>query len=439
MIVISFLSIIFTGAVLLSLPWAAQGSRLSPVDALFTSVSATCVTGLTVINIARELTLFGQLVVLVQIQLGGLGIMTFSTFFLFLLGKRITIREREVLDSTLSYSPEPNIRRVLLRIMVLVFSLEVAGWGVLTLFWHRTFGLARALYYGLFHSVSAFCNAGFSLFSTSFEEYRHLWIFNLVIMVLIVLGGLGFVVLLEIRKRFRYRQGRRFSFHTRVVLSVALFLIVSGTAAIFFVERPHTLKEMSCTEGILASLFQSITARTAGFNTLPVGSLTNASCFILMFLMFFGAAPGSCGGGVKITTFGILAAMFWARVRGKEEPHLFNRRIPGETVGKVMAIILFSVLVLSLVFFGLLVTEEWARSPESSRGDFIELLFESFSAFGTVGLSMGITQQLSTAGRLLIILLMFVGRLGPLTLAVALTGSDQDGGYRYPRGEIMVG
>ena len=441
MIVLSFAFIIAVGTVLLLFPWATKGSGLTFLDALFTAVSATCVTGLTVVDIGSEFTLYGQLVVLVLIQAGGLGIMTFSTFFLYILGRRVSIRGREVIDSTLGSMPVQSIGRLLWKIMFVVFFLEGMGALVLTVGWLRFYSLKRAIYHGIFHAVSAFCNAGFSLYRDSLEGFRSDWMTNVVFMGLIVLGGLGFIVLLDLGGLLR-RPGsarRRFSFHSKVVLSVTFFLIVWGALFLFWVERFHGLSRLDPGTGFLASLFQSVTARTAGFNTVRMDALTNGGCLVVMFLMFIGVAPGSCGGGVKVTTLGILAAMVLSRLRGDEEPHLFYRSIPRETVGKALAIVMSSVLLVLVVFLGLLLTEGWAVAPDASRGHFLELFFETISAFGTVGLSMGVTPTLTQAGRVLIIVLMFVGRLGPLTMAVALTRRKPRGRFRYARGEVMVG
>ena len=441
MIVFSFLTIIATGTVLLLLPWATQGRSLNFIDALFTAVSATCVTGLTVINIGSEFTIYGQVVVLTLIQLGGLGIMTFSTFFIYLLGRRVSIRGREIMDSTLSYSPVPNIGSLLRKIMAVVFLVECAGGILLTFHWLGMYGFPKAVYYGFFHAVSAFCNAGFSLYKDSFEGFRSDTVVNGVIMGLIVIGGLGFVVLLDFKNLFRRRKRmpNRFSFHSKVVLSVTGFLLLLGTLFIFLVERPHTLEGIEPATGFLMALFQSVTARTAGFNTMHIEALSNAACLLMMFLMFFGAAPGSCGGGVKVTTLGILFAMFVSRFRGEEEPTIFFRSIPRETVTKAVSIVLSAIIIIFTVFLFLLLTEDWTLSPDASRGHFLKLLFESISAFGTVGLSMGATSQLTKVGRLLIIVLMFVGRLGPLTMAVALARKKVGGRFRYAKGEIMVG
>jgi trk system potassium uptake protein TrkH len=441
MIVFSFITIICIGTLLLLLPFSTKGSNLNFINALFTAVSATCVTGLTVIDIGKEFTRFGQLVVLILIQLGGLGIMTFSTFFLYLLGGRASIRNREIIDSTLSYSSVPNLKILLQKIMFLVFIVEGIGVVCLSLAWIRYYPLPEAIYHGFFHSISAFCNAGFSLYSNSFERFSTDYMLNIFIILLIISGGLGFIVLLELKSLFNYSKQkiRSLSFQSKVVLTMTFFLIMFGTLLIYLVESPHTLSHMKPINRFIISLFQSVTARTAGFNTLSIGLLTNGGCLILMILMFVGAAPGSCGGGVKVSTLGVLIAMVLSRIRRHEETQLFSRSIPGETESKALVIVISAGIIILIIFFGLLLTEDWFVSPEQSRDNFLELFFESISAFGTVGLSMGITPQLSIPGQLLIIILMFIGRLGPLTMAVALARAEVKGRYRYARGEIMLG
>lgn len=441
MIVFSFIVIISIGTLLLCLPCATQNENLNFVDALFTSVSATCVTGLTVVDIGSEFTLFGQIVVLALIQLGGLGIMTFSTFFLYLLGKRVSIRGREIIDMTLTHTPVRNIGALLRKVITIVFFIEGVGFLILTLKWMSIYPLSKALYHGLFHAVSAFCNAGFSLYQNSFIDFSTDVSINCLLIGLIILGGLGFVVLLEFKNLFHRSTPFHgsFSFHSKVVLFVTFLLIVLGTLFLFGIERIHSLIEYKPVDGFLIALFQSVTARTAGFNTIDIGSLSNGACLIIMFLMFVGAAPGSCGGGVKVSTLGILVALFFSRLRGHDEPNLFYRSISRETSGKALIIILSSILLIGVIFCGLLLTENGSLSPNESRGDFVSLLFETISAFGTVGLSMGITSKLSTGGRLLVIVMMFVGRLGPLTMAVALTRGKWEKHFTYARGEVMVG
>ena len=440
-IVASFAMIIALGTAALMLPWCSTSGSLTLVEALFTSVSATCVTGLTVIDISKVLTPAGQIVVMVLIQLGGLGLMTFSTFFLYLFGRRVSLRHRDIIDITLSHSPVRDIGALLRRVMGLVFVVEAVGAVALTLRFLAHYPLKHAAWLGIFHAISAFCNAGFSLFTNSLEGFRGDWLMNGVVMVLIILGGLGFIVLLDFRdilKRRRRNVGL-LSFHSKVVLATSLLLVGIGAVAFFVVEGQGTLHGLPWDQRVLSALFQSVTARTAGFNTLPIGALTNAGCFLLMFLMFIGAAPGSTGGGVKVTTFGILVALFIGRIRGVDEPRLFHRRLAKPTTGKALAIVLGAVVLVAVVFMALLVSESSAGNAPDDRAAFLALSFETISAFGTVGLSMGATPGLTTAGRLFIIVLMFVGRLGPLTLAVALTGRKPRTPYKLAEGEIMVG
>jgi len=439
-IVASFAMIIVLGTLLLMLPWSATGRSLNVIEALFTSVSATCVTGLTVLDISRVLTPFGQSVVLLLIQLGGLGLMTFSTFFLYIFGRRVSLRHRAIIDTTLSHSPIHDMGALLRRVMGLVLGVEAIGALGLTVGWLSRYPLKKALWHGLFHSVSGFCNAGFSLHADSLVMIRDHWGMNLIFMVLIILGGLGFIVLLDFRDFFRKDRSPVgfLTFHSKVVLAAAAVLIVVGTGGFYLVERHNTLAGLPLNQQVLAALFQSVTARTAGFNTLSMGAMSNAGCFLMMFLMFIGAAPGSCGGGVKVTTFGIILAMFYARLRGFEEPRLFHRRLDKPTTGKALSIVLGAVALVGVVFMMLLISESGSVAGEE-RAAFLSLSFETISAFGTVGLSMGATPSLSTAGRLLIIALMFIGRLGPLTLAVALTGRRPRRPFRLATGEIMVG
>jgi len=368
--------------------------------------------------------------------------MTFSTFFVYLLGRRLSLRDRDIIDSTLTHTPVQNIGRLIVKIMIIVLTVEGIGAAVLSFRLVQYMPLEQAVYHGVFHAVSAFCNAGFSLYSTSLIQYRgDVWI-NSVVMVLIFLGGLGFIVLLELKKISHSRLSKWkhiLSFHSKIVITTAFLLVVAGTVFIYWVEYDHTFQGMRPGTKIVTAMFQSVTSRTAGFNTLPISSLTNGALFVIMFLMFIGAAPGSCGGGVKVTTLGIFINLFISRLKGHNEPHIFNRTISPQATTKAFTIVLSSVLIIGVIFFGLLLSEDWSKYPDASRGDFVRLLFEAVSAFGTVGLSMGITPMLSKIGRILIILLMFIGRLGPLTLAVALERPRYGVRYRYAKGEIMVG
>ncbi len=443
LILLSFAAIISAGTILLLLPAAGVGRPLGFIEALFTATSATCVTGLTVIDIGTRLTLFGQLVVLLLIQMGGLGIMTFSTFFALLFARRLSIREREILHQTLSQHPMKDIAALLKTVFLATIVIELVGAGVYWLRFSKDFTPAHAAYVSLFHSVSAFCNAGFSLFSTSFVAYQSDWIVNLNSMVLIVVGGLGFIVVYDVARNLkRRRNGRRMrlSFHSKVVLATTGILIPSGAVLFFLLEWGNSLRHVGWGTRFLISFFQSITARTAGFNTVDIGHLTNAALMLLTILMVIGASPASCGGGIKTTTLAVIAAMAAARFRERDDVNLMNRRIPQGIVSRAVAIAVFSGFIITLFTLLLLSIELPGASHTATRGSFMEIFFEVISAFGTVGLSTGITSDFSSTGRLLLVVLMYVGRLGPLTIAVALSGARQKKlPYRYAEDHVLIG
>ena len=427
LVLLSFCAVILLGSLLLMLPQAtARAGSLCFWDSLFTSTSATCVTGLIVLDTGSDFTLLGQIIILILIQIGGLGIMTISTFFIYLISGRLGVFEREVL---------------LVTVFLYTLAIEAIGFLMLTLGFWRFFPLQRAAYLGLFHSVSAFCNAGFSLFSDSFEGFRGDPLIGLTVSTLIVLGGLGFVVIydLYLNRRTTLRLfTSRLSLHSRLVLTVTGWLIVGGTLAFYLLERSNTLAGLPVSRQILVALFQSVTTRTAGFNSVEVPTLANSTLFLFMILMFIGASPASCGGGIKTTTFAILTRSIAARFRMRGDVNFYERRIPRETVSKVTAIVFFTLLTLVVFTLCLLITELPEVSHGTTRGTFLEYAFEAVSAYGTVGLSMGVTSHLMDTGKVLIVLLMFIGRLGPLTIAIALKGRKEPK-YRYMKENILVG
>lgn len=435
-LVISFFALIGTGTVLLRLPIAAVGHQLSVVDAFFTSTSAVCVTGLIVVDTPTALTPFGQLVVMALIQAGGLGYMTIATIVAVAVGRTLSVQERLTLQEALNVDSMEGLARFTMRLFTMTLAFELAGAAILAIWWWPSMGLPRALWFGLFHSISAFNNAGFALFPDSLMRFRADWVVNLVIATLITVGGIGFVVLTELGQWFR---GKRLSVHSRVVLVMSALLTVGGTLAIFVLEHrnPRTLGSAGLGEALLASFFQSVSPRTAGFNTLDVAALTEPTLFLTMILMFIGAAPGSTGGGVKVTTFGVVVAALWATVRGVDEPVVFKRRIPHALVARAFFISLIAFMALNGVTALLLVVESSHLLPT---------LFETTSAFGTVGLSMGVAGHpyslagaFTTGGKLLLVLAMFMGRVGPLTLAVALARKRTRAHIRYAEGRILVG
>jgi trk system potassium uptake protein TrkH len=434
---VSILGLIVVGTVLLRLPVAATASPLSWLDALFTATSAVCVTGLIVVDIPVDLTLFGQLVVLMLIQIGGLGYMAITTVVAVALGKQLTLQERLTLQEALNVQTMEGLVRFALTVFKLTLAIELAAAAVLAARWIPEFGFWRGTYYGVFHAVSAFNNAGFALFSDSLIPYRADWVINGVITALIIAGGLGFVVLSELR-HYR-RRPARLSMHTRLVLTVTAILIVGGTLALYMLEvrNPRTLAQLPAGEGALAAYFQAVSARTAGFNTLDIGAMTPAGLFVVLVLMFIGASPGGTGGGVKTTTFAITVAALWATVRGAEEPSLFRRRLPPTLVARAFFISLIAFLALNVVAAILLATE---------RRDLLRTLFETTSAFATVGLSMGeapsplsLAGNFSPGGKLLVSAMMFMGRVGPLTLAVAVARGRPRPHIRYPEGKVLIG
>ena len=426
---LGFLVAIAIGTILLSLPVStAHGQRLPLVDALFTATSATCVTGLKVVDTGSYFSLFGQLVILVLIQFGGLGIMTLATLFALMVGRRLGLRERMVVQEALKHSTSEGIRVLLRYVIILTLSIEGLGAIFLYLRWRGT-GLIYPAYHAIFHAISGFCNAGFSLFKDSLVGYQADPVINVTMLLLIILGGLGFVVLTNLR-RYRPKGKGVLSLHTKVVLITTFLLIVIAIPLLFLLERNNTLSTLPVGGKILAAVFQAVTPRTAGFNTLEIGQMRGASLFLLMILMFIGASPGSTGGGVKTSTFSVFLASLYAMFRGKREVSLFRRTIPRETIRKVLTIVGLSVGLVILSSFLLLIVE---------KKDFTKVLFEVFSAFGTVGLSMGITDTLSNLGRIIITITMFVGRIGPLTIAVAMGQREYAPLYKYPEERVMIG
>jgi len=422
------------------LPVASTDEHIGFVNALFTSTSAVCVTGLIVVDTGSAFSLFGQAVILILIQSGGLGIMTMSTLFLMLAGRRPGLTGQIVVQDTFTHSRERRISDVLKD--VILFTCAVEGIGMVILFFCFLPGNGgpRSLYLSVFHSISAFCNAGFSVFPDSFISYRGNWVLNLAVCFLIVAGGIGFPVLFELKRKFSFQRGAlsRFSLHSKLVLSTSAVLVITGMLLILGMEWKNTLEPLSIPGRFMGALFQSITARTAGFNTVSIGNMTSESLFFIMLLMFIGASPGSCGGGVKTTSFATVVMLGVSRFRGHARPQLFKRSISEAGIGKSVSVIMLSAMVICIGVMLLLMTEIGNVSQPESRGKFLELLFEAVSAFGTVGLSTGITPELTVMGKVILSGIMFVGRLGPLVVGVALS-RDTVFQYYYAEENIMVG
>ncbi len=438
-LIASFAITILLGAAVLMAPAMSDGAPLRPVDALFTATSAVCVTGLIVVDTGTQFSRAGETVILLLIQIGGLGIFTFSTFFMLILTGETSLRSRMVIMETMTHFPYRNLFRLLTNIVLFTLGAEALGALSLWLALRGEYGDGEGLYLAIFHSVSAFCNAGFSPWSTNLEAYSGSVPVCLTVMVLIVLGGLGFAVVTEVGARLsRKRVGyRRVSLNTRVVLGTTGLLICAGAVLFWLLEIGNVLKGRPPLEHVLVPFFQSVTARTAGFNTVPIGSCTSATLLVLIGLMFIGASPGSVGGGVKTTTFTVYVAIILAHLRGRENPELCGRTIPKQVSSKALATIAtaFALVIVSTVLV-LVIEGERLRSGDPQ---FLDYLFEVVSAFGTVGLSTGVTPGLSPASKLVIIATMFAGRVGPLGLALALFGQESAQRYKYPEENVMIG
>ncbi len=435
-LLMGFAGAILLGALLLWLPVSTNGSPISFVDALFTSTSAVCVTGLIVVDTGTKFTLFGQIVILTLIQTGGLGIMTFSVFFMILLGKRISFKGRVAIHDSFSHSPFKNFSGMLKAIFALAFGIEALGALGLTLCFMRDMPFKRAVYSAVFHSISAFCNAGFSLFPDSLVRYQNSIPVNIIFMLLIVLGGLGFLVLIDLPSLFDRR--RKLSLHAKVVLITTGCLILGGAIFIFVTEYAAQLAALPWRGKILASFFQSVTPRTAGFNTLDYSRLTNATLFFTLFLMFVGASPGSCGGGIKTSTFAVLILLVWRRIHGHRRVSILQRTLPQEVTDRVIVISFLAFVTVFAATLILLVSEGWGVPAGKERLHLINLLFEVVSAFGTVGLSTGITATLSAFAKGVLVTVMYVGRVGPATVAFSMRPQEEEH-FQFAEEHTMVG
>ncbi len=454
-LIASFVVLIISGAGLLMLPRASTGENLSFVDALFTATSATCVTGLIVKNTGRDFSLMGQLVILTLIQLGGLGIVVFGAVFALLLGQALSLRGEVAMQDLLSARTLSRIGNMIVFIFFGTGLIEAVGTVSLFGMWDdvpgRVANFHEQLFYSIFHSISAFCNAGFSLFSDSFVSYNKSWGVYVVVCPLIILGGLGFGVLYDLanivadrvrrffkrwynkRYRFSMEAPRRMRLQTKIVLSVSACLIILGMVAILLFERYASGGSSTEKPGVLGAFFQSVTARTAGFNTVNIKELSDSSKFVLILLMFVGGSPGSTAGGIKTVTLAVVVITAVAALRKRSEVEMFKRSVRIVVVGRAITVTLLFVAVLFAATLILTITE-------NSRGFTLsEVMFEAGSALGTVGLTTGITPFLTNAGKLIIIAVMLIGRLGPLTLLAALTFNLKPVRYNYPDEAVIVG
>ncbi|MFD1269710.1 TrkH family potassium uptake protein [Paenibacillus motobuensis] len=431
-LVLGFAAIILVGALLLMLPISSTtGESLPFVDALFTATSATCVTGLVVVDTGTYYSTFGQVVIMLLIQTGGLGFMTVATLFSLVFKRRISLKDRLLLQEAMNQNTMEGIVRLIRKVLIYSLVIESSAALIYTIRWSFDMPFGRALYFGIFHGVSMFNNAGFDLFGhyQSLTRYVGDPIVNLVTMFLIVSGGLGFIVLSDL---VDFRKHRKLSLHSKVVLTMTASLILIGALVIYVFEftNPGTFSSLSGGEKIWASFFQSVTPRTAGANTVDLGSLRQATQFFMVILMFIGASPSSTGGGIKTTTFMILVGAVISMIRGRSDLVLFRYRLTQDRIFKAVTLTMLSLFLVIAVSMVLSTTES---------ASFLSILFETTSAFGTVGLTVGLTGKLTVIGKFIISFTMFAGRLGPLTMAYALGPKKGKELYRHPEGKIIIG
>jgi potassium uptake TrkH family protein len=440
LLALSFIFIILAGTGLLLLPEMTV-SGISPINALFTSTSACCVTGLVVVDTSLCFTLKGKTIIMLLIQIGGLNIISFATLFATFYRNSTGIKMQSLIKDLVSTDKISNTRELLRKIFIYSIFIEMAGASLLFMTWPNELlfsGIEEKLYFSLFHSVSAFNNAGFALFTDNLYDIavKHAYNLQLVIAALIFLGGIGFIVLEDvfgirnIRERRRIKW-KRLQTHSRIALYTSGILILVGAVAFFLVEYTTSLTGYGIYGSIVSSVFQSVTCRTAGFNTVDFTHLGLPILIFMMFLMFIGASPGSTGGGIKTTTFSVILRSAISTIKGRKNVEIVKHTISNDTISRAYSIALFSISLIFISTFMLSITE-----PDKS---FISLLFEEISAFATVGLSTGITSSLSFAGKTIIILTMYVGRIGTLTLALAITKRIVYTKYRYSEINVLVG
>ncbi len=427
LLILVFSIFIILGTILLKLPWATTTS-ISWLDALFTATSAMTVTGLAVVDTETTYTLFGEIVIASLIQLGGLGIMSFAVLIFMVLGKKIGFRERILVQQSMNQTSLGGVVQLVRNLFIFSLAIEFIAMVLLSLRWVPELGWSKGIYYSFFHSISAFNNAGFALWSDGLSRYVGDPIINIVITLLFIIGGLGFTVLADLKNKNTFRK---LSLHSKIMIIGTFSINIFAMFIIFILEygNPNTLGSLSFVEQWWASYFQAVTTRTAGFNTLDIGSLSDPTIHFMILLMFVGAGSASTGGGIKLTTFIVILLAVGTYLKGKNEIVVARRTVSETIIFRSLAITMISLTLIFLAIFVLTITEEAA---------FLPIVFEVVSAFGTVGLSMGITGTLSIIGKLVIIIVMFAGKLGPLTFAFSLARQEKSK-IRYPQEDVLTG
>lgn len=434
---IGYAVIIFLGAMLLALPISTNARVYTPfLDCIFTSTSAVCVTGLITVDTGTHWSYFGKTVIMMLIQIGGLGFMSFATMLSLIIGKRITLKERLVMQEAMNSTSLQGIVKLAKYILIFTFSIEGLGALLLSTQFIPEFGLSKGIFYSIFHSVSAFCNAGFDLMGNfnSLINYNGNVVIISTISALIVTGGLGFYVWNEI---YNYKNIKKLSLHSKLVISMTIALIIGGAILFFLFEFSNeaTMKGMSFKDRILASIFASVSPRTAGFNSISLADMTIPSIFLSIILMFIGGSPGSTAGGLKTTTAGILYMTVKSVIKGREDTEIFKKKVSKDTVYKAFSVMIIALGLVITVTVLLSITEHQTGVP------FEYYIFEATSAFGTVGSTLGLTQKLSAIGKIIVALTMYAGRLGPLTLVLAISINRRKKALaiKYPEDKILVG
>ena len=451
-LLISIIAVILVGALILSLP-ICNKKPIKMIDSLFVSTSAVCVTGLTTIVPIDQLTVIGQMVLLALIQIGGIGFMTLIAIVLIVIGKKLNLSDKLIIRESLNQDSFKGLVKLVKKVCFCTFIIELIGACILSIRFIPDFGLRRGIWFSIFHSISAFCNAGFDLMgANSISVYSNDWLVCGTIMMLIIIGGLGFTVWDDIIKNIKNRKKiKNLTVHTKIVLVMTAILLVSGTILTFAFEKDniHTMGNDCFGTKILKSAFQATTLRTAGFCTFPQNELTSVSKFMSMCYMFVGGSPASTAGGVKTVTFAVIVLLIINYIKGRQDTNIFNAKISQGAINRAIIVFIISVFIIIAAISLLLITEDLKTENYISDDvatylnlSFIDIAFEVVSAFATVGLTLGITTKLTLAGRLIIIVLMIIGRLGPITISIALFKKHKEVKQpkaQYPQGNILIG
>lgn len=433
-IAVGFLGIICIGTMLLMLPISSRSGEFTDfLTALFTATSATCVTGLVVVDTYCYWSLFGRCVILALIQIGGLGFMTIGVFVAIFMKKNIGLKERGILQESMNTLQIGGVVKLVKKITIVTFVLEGIGAVLLAIRFIPEMGWLKGIGNGVFHSISAFCNAGFDLMGekeaySSLVSYSDDLLVNITIMSLIIIGGIGFVVWDDLQKKKWHV--REYLLHTKIVLVFTVALLVGGAVLIYLFEREHLMADMGVKETILTSLFASVTARTAGFNTIDVAAMSNGSKLVTTALMFIGGSPGSTAGGVKTTTFAVMVIFVWANLRNSHGSNIFKRRLEEEEIRKASIVVTINLLLAVVAWIAICGLQEFAME---------DVMLEVFSAIGTVGMSTGLTRELNIASKVIIILLMYCGRIGSMTFALSFTERKKVAPVQLPAEKIIIG